>query len=204
MHPSFFAKGFIIGILINAPLGPIGLLCVQRTLSKGKLYGLMSGLGAATADAVYSFIPAFGLTLVSNFLVEHLAWFRPIGGVFLCCLGVKAFLSKSEPSTAPENRVSHFGAYLSTLFLTLMNPLLLLVFIAVFTGFELVSPNSSYGSSALLVMGIFLGSGVWWLLLSSVAGIFRERLTSAYVQWIKKISGIIMTAFGLIILLSLN
>jgi threonine/homoserine/homoserine lactone efflux protein len=200
MHFSFFAKGLIIGILINAPLGPIGLLCVQRTLSKGKLYGLMSGLGAATADAIYSFIPAFGLTLLSSFLVDHHAWFRPIGGLFLCALGIKALLSKSKKTAIPETRISHFGAYASTLFLTLMNPLLLLVFIAIFAGLRIVNSSANYGSSVLLVAGIFIGSGLWWLLLCSIASAFREKLTSDNIMWIKKISGLIIIAFGLLVL----
>ena len=200
MHLSFFAKGLVIGILINAPLGPIGLLCVQRTLSKGKLYGFISGLGAATADAVYSFIPAFGLTLVSSFLVDHYAWFKPVGGLFLCGLGIKAFLSKSKKTAIPETGISHFGAYASTLFLTLMNPLLLLVFIAIFAGLRIVNSSANYGSSVLLVAGIFIGSGLWWLLLCSITSAFRERLTSDNIMWIKKISGLIIITFGLLVL----
>ena len=202
MDLSFFIKGLVIGILVNAPLGPIGFLCVQRTLAKGKLCGLVSGIGAATADAIYSFIPAFGLTLLSSFLVDHQEWFRPIGGIFLCGLGIKALLSKSKETAVPEIRISYFGAYVSTFFLTLMNPLLIFVFTAIFAGLRIVNSSANYDASALLVLGIFIGSGLWWLLLSGVTGIFRERLTSGNVFWVRRISGMVITAFGLIILLS--
>jgi threonine/homoserine/homoserine lactone efflux protein len=202
MHLNIFLKGLIIGILVNAPLGPIGWLCVQRTLSKGKLYGLVSGFGAATADAIYSFIPAFGLTLLSSFLVEHQAWFRPIGGIFLCGLGVKAFFSRSEKTPVAEIKISYFGAYISTLFLTLVNPLLILVFTAIFAGLSIVNSSADYSASTILVLGIFIGSGLWWLVLSSITATFREKLSSGIVLWMKKISGLAIVAFGILVLVS--
>ena len=203
MESELFIKGFIIGFSIAAPVGPIGILCIQRTLSEGNIQGMVTGLGAATADAIYGFIAAFGLTFISNFLVEQSFWFRLIGGLFLCYLGIKAFLSKpQDPALSLGNRTT-LSAYGTTFFLTLTNPMTILFFAGVFAGLGLVSESILYSSAGLMVIGVFLGSGTWWLILSGATSIFRRKINDLKLAWINKISGFVILAFGVAALISI-
>ena len=197
-----FLKGFIIGISIAAPVGPIGVLCIQRTIAHGKWNGLATGLGAASADAVYGFVAAFGLTFISNFLVAQQTWFRLIGGGFLVYLGVRAYFSSPENSSIHTSSPKHAGAYGTTFLLTLSNPMTILSFAAIFSGFGLVDSSIRYGSAALMVVGVFLGSASWWLFLSGGTNLFRSRLNEK-LSWINKLSGIIIAVFGVVALASL-
>lgn len=200
---NFFVKGFIIGISIAAPVGPIGVLCIQRTLVGGRLYGLVSGLGAATADTIYGFMAAFGLTFVATAIEEQEIWFRLIGGGFLCYLGIKAFLSKPAERTESEQSLSYVGAYGSTFFLTLTNPMTILAFAAIFAGLGLVSSGVHYALASLMVVGVFLGSGCWWFMLSSATNLFRGKLEQSKLILINRISGLVIITFGLWTILSL-
>jgi len=139
-----FFKGLIIGFSIAAPVGPIGMLCIRRTLVYGRLSGLVSGLGAATADAVYGSIAAFGLAFVATFLVNQQGWLHLVGGLFLCYLGIKAFLAKPATATTTPESISLASDYASTFFLTLTNPLTILSFAAVFAGLCLGSVGGNY------------------------------------------------------------
>ncbi len=197
-----FLKGFIIGISIAAPVGPIGVLCIQRTISHGKLSGLATGLGAASADAVYGFVAAFGLTFISNFLVAQQTWFRLIGGGFLIYLGVRAYFSNLDNRTVNTNNPSLAGAYGTTFLLTLSNPMTILSFAAIFSGFGLVDASIHYGSAALMVIGVFWGSASWWLFLSSGTNLLRGRLNQRLV-WVNKLSGIVIAVFGVVAIGSL-
>ena len=197
-----FLKGLIIGISIAAPVGPIGVLCIQRTVTYGKLNGLATGLGAASADAVYGFVAAFGLTFISNFLVAQQTWFRIIGGGFLIYLGIRAYFSTPDNPTPNTSNQNHAGAYGTTFLLTLSNPMTILSFAAIFSGFGLVDSSMHYGSAALMVIGVFLGSASWWLLLSSGTNLFRNRLNER-LSWINKLSGIVIAAFGVVAIGSL-
>ncbi len=195
-------KGIILGFSIAAPVGPIGVLCIRRTLAEGRGAGFVSGLGAATADAVYGCIAGFGLTFISNILVEQQIWLRLIGGAFLCYLGVKAFVTKPTEgtSTASENGLT--SAYASTFFLTLTNPMTILSFAAIFAGLGAVSTDGGYLSAMLLIAGVFIGSALWWFTLSGVSGIFRAKFNPRALQWVNRISGAVIGAFGLLALLS--
>lgn len=202
MDLIYFYKGLIIGFSIAAPVGPIGILCIKRTLTSGRWIGLASGLGAATADAIYGFIAAFGLTFISNFLIQQQTWLRLIGGAFLCILGIKTFISKPVDSSAQSNHLSLLNAYGSTLFLTLTNPLTILSFAAIFAGLGLVDANSDYLSASITVLGVFLGSACWWILLSSGVHFLRARFTPAGLHWVNRISGLIILGFGMVSLFS--
>jgi threonine/homoserine/homoserine lactone efflux protein len=203
MDIALLLRGIIIGFSIAAPVGPIGVLCIRRTLADGRGHGFVSGLGAATADAIYGCIAGFGLTFISDILVSQQVWFRLIGGLFLCYLGVKNFLAKPAEQAASTTENGLVGAYASTFLLTLTNPMTILSFAAVFAGLRVASVSGQYGSAAVLVLGVFTGSILWWLLLSSIAGAFRTRFDARALQWINRLSGIIVTAFGIIALLSL-
>ncbi|MEM8809698.1 MAG: LysE family transporter, partial [Cyanobacteria bacterium P01_G01_bin.38] len=170
-----FLKGILLGFAIAAPVGPIGVLCIRRTLAYGRLSGLLSGLGAATADGVYGGIAAFGLALVSDFLVNQSSWLRIIGGLFLCYLGITTFLAKPANKAAPTTRTGLLGVYLSTVVLTLTNPATILSFVLIFAGFA--PADLGYGQAAILVSGVFLGSALWWIFLSGGVSMFRRWLT---------------------------
>ena len=200
---SFLLRGFIIGFSIAAPVGPIGVLCIRRTLAEGRIYGLVSGLGAATADAIYGCVAGFGLTFVSNFLISQQIWLRLIGGGFLCFLGLRTFLSKPSEQAASTKVNGLFGAYASTFFLTLTNPMTILSFAAIFAGLGVGSADGSYVSAAILVFGVFIGSVLWWLVLSTTVSMFLKKFTPSGLQWINRIAGIILVGFGLIVLFSL-
>jgi threonine/homoserine/homoserine lactone efflux protein len=197
MDLTFLLKGLAIGFSIAAPVGPIGLLCIRRTLAEGRLCGLVSGLGAATADATYGCVAGFGLTFISNFLVSQQTWLRLAGGAFLCYLGVRTLLAKPAEQAAPAAGRGLAAAYASTLFLTLTNPLTILSFAAIFAGLGLAGTRGSYASAGVLVLGVFTGSAAWWLLLSGGVGLLRDRFGTRALRWVNRISGAVITLFGL-------
>jgi threonine/homoserine/homoserine lactone efflux protein len=200
---SFVLKGMIIGFSIAAPVGPIGVLCIRRTLAEGRAYGLVSGLGAATADACYGTIAALGLTLVSSFLVDQANWLRLIGGGYLCYLGLKTFRSQPAERAAEAQGRGLLGAYTSTLFLTLTNPLTIFAFAAIFAGVGAEAAAGNTLGALNVVLGVFLGSATWWLILVTVTSLFRSRLTSGGLVWVNRVSGLIILGFGALMLYAL-
>lgn len=203
MIPGFFLQGLVMGFSIAAPVGPIGLLCIQRSLSKGRIAGLASGLGAATADALYGSLAGFGVAYVSNFLVEEQTWIRLVGGVFLLYLGSRIYLSVPKDSAVEAGERSLVGDYGSTFVLTLSNPLTIISFAAIFAGLGLAGAGGDYASAVVLVSGVFSGSALWWVILSTGVGSLRTRLTSSGMRWVNRISAALIVAFGLVALFSL-
>jgi threonine/homoserine/homoserine lactone efflux protein len=201
MDLHFFLKGLIIGFSIAAPVGPIGVLCIRRTLAEGRAQGFVSGLGAATADAIYGCVAGFGLTFISSFLIHQQEWFRLVGGAFLLYLGGKAFLSRPAEQQGLTEGIGLAGAYASTFFLTLTNPVTILAFGAIFAGFGIAGGGGDYLSAAILVLGVFLGSASWWLILSSGVGLVRRRFDLQALRWVNRISGLIIVGFGLVSIL---
>ncbi len=201
---NFLLKGLILGFAIAAPVGPIGVLCIRRTLADGKMNGFFSGLGAATADMFYGAVAAFGLTAIQSFLYGWQFWLRLIGGLFLFYLGIQTFASKPAESAAQvkERRGGLFGAYLSTVFLTLTNPATIISFTVIFAGLGFARTGGNYTSASFLVLGVFLGSSAWWLTLSSIVGFFRERFTSQWMVWVNRIAGAAIFGFGIITLVA--
>jgi threonine/homoserine/homoserine lactone efflux protein len=195
-------SGLIIGFSIAAPVGPIGVLCIRRTLAEGRLHGLVSGLGAATADAVYGCIAAFGLAFISDLLVQQQMGLRVIGGAFLCLLGVRTILAKSSEKPTNGKKLGLAGAYVSTFLLTLTNPVTILSFAAVFSSLGLGGSAGDYGSAALLVLAVFIGSAAWWLILSGAVSLFRARVAPRVHLWINCVSGMIILGFGIVALVS--
>ncbi len=204
MDINFVLRGLLIGFSIAAPVGPIGVLCIRRTLAEGRAYGLVSGLGAATADATYGLVAGFGLTFISTFLVDQGIWLRLIGGLFLLYLGVRTFTSRPAMASSSEAKrdKSLLAAYASTLGLTLTNPATILSFTMVFAGLGLATGSSDYVDATLLVLGVFLGSASWWLLLSGAVSLLRSRFNYAGLWWVNRVSGIIITSFGFLALIS--
>lgn len=204
MEIPFYLRGLLIGFSIAAPVGPIGVLCIRRTLAEGRISGLVSGLGAASADAVYGAIAAFGLTLISASLMAKGDWIRLVGGLFLLYLGFKTFTSKPAEQAASTEGYGLWRDYLSTFFLTLTNPMTILSFTAIFAGLGLGVAGTDYDSALALILGVFSGSALWWLLLSSGVGLFRSRLTTDSLVWVNRLSGLVILGFGSTALLTLT
>ncbi len=207
-----FMRGVILGLSIAAPVGPIGVVCIRRTLSGGRWMGLISGLGAATADAVYGLVAALGLALSADALARLQSWLQLFGGAFLCYLGVRAFLDRPEalgelsvtPSAAMvpggARRSEFAGAYASTFALTLANPITILSFVAIYMGLGLSTASAGALAPALLVLGVFVGSVLWWFILSSAASMLRGRLSPRGMLWVNRVSGVVILAFGVVTL----
>jgi len=204
MDMGLFLEGIIIGFAIAAPVGPIGVLCIRRTLAEGRASGLVSGLGAATADAVYGSVAALGLTFVADFLMGGETWLRLAGGAFLVFLGIKIFLARPAERAAPATRSRLPGAYASTFFLTLTNPTTILSFAAIFAGLGAGSADGDVPSTMFLVLGVFLGSAMWWFLLSSATGLLRSRLSIGGLRWVNRVSGTVIATFGVLALSGLG
>ena len=192
--------GGILGFSIAAPVGPVGALTIRRTLAQGRLAGFLTGLGAATADSFYGAVAAFGLTFVTGFLMAQQGWLTLVGGLFLCYLGAATFLAKPAPIEHAPPISTLLGAYASTVLLTLTNPATILSFMGIYAGLGLREAVASYGSASAFVFGVFVGSAAWWLLLSFGVGALRERVSTHGLRWINRVSGAMIAAFGVLVL----
>jgi threonine/homoserine/homoserine lactone efflux protein len=191
MSKELLLKSLVLGLSIAAPVGPIGILCIRRSLVEGRIAGLICGLGAASADAVYGAIGAFALNGISAWLVRGRVWMTLAGSGFLLYLGVKTFRAVPK-ATAPGSAT---GAYVSTFLLTLANPLTILSFAAAFAGMG--AGAVGYDGVVTMLVGVFVGSAIWWLLLTSSAGALRGRLSPPFFVAINRVSGALLTGFGL-------
>jgi threonine/homoserine/homoserine lactone efflux protein len=190
-----FVKGLAFGFLLAATVGPMWVLCFRRTIAQGAFAGFVSGMGIAVADGLYGAVAAFGLTVISGFLLRHSFWIGLVGGAFLVYLGITTLLSRptlESSNPAPAGMTQNF---LSTLGLTLANPPTILAFAAIFTGLGLVSGD--YGAAALVVLGVFLGSASWWLVLAAGAGWLRDRIGSGLFRGINIVSGLSILGFAI-------
>lgn len=196
MDYLLFTKASVIGLSIAAPVGPIGLLCMQRTLLNGAKTGFACGLGAASADAIYGAIGAFGLTTVTQLFTSLSKPLALFGGAFLIWMGIQFLRAKSEAKAAAfVSNSSTLAAFGSTMALTLANPMTILSFIAVFSalsGSMEVSPESA----TIMVIGIFFGSAIWWLMLSACVSKVRQKIDTVAMNRISKAAGILLMAFG--------
>jgi threonine/homoserine/homoserine lactone efflux protein len=190
-------RGVIIGFSIAAAIGPISFLCMQRTLADGRMAGLLSGLGAATADAIYGCVAGFGLRFIAAFLMKYSLLLQFVGGVFLCFLGIRIALRATADQTALVTRGGLARAYSSALVLTLTNPITILAFLSVFAAFGIGSAQGSYSSAAFLVAGVFLGSALWWFVLNSIVASLRAQFTASSLFLVIGMSAAVVFTFGL-------
>ncbi len=204
MSADLFLKGIFMGFALAAPVGPIGLLCIQRTLHEGRLAGFVSGLGATVADMIYGCIAGFGVTVVSSFLVSQEKWLRLIGGAFICYLGFRIFFSKPAEQAAASAGNGLLKAFLSTFFLMITNPITIAVFMTMFAGMGATGMSGDYINVAALVGGISLGSAFWWLMLCGGVSLLRNKFTLQRMQWINRIAGTILVGFGVMALWSVK
>jgi len=195
---AFFLKGLAFGFVLAATVGPMWVLCLRRTLSAGRLAGFASGMGIAVADALYGAVAAFGLTALSTFLLAQQFWLALGGSGFLLWLGARTLLAKPTPLEARVDAPSPRGlaaGFLSTLGLTLANPPTILAFAAIFAAIG-VGAQSRYGAAALVVLGVFLGSALWWVILAAAAGALRARLGPRTMRAINMVSGLTILGFA--------
>ena len=204
MDVSYLLRGIIIGFAIAAPVGPIGVLCIQRTLNRGASFGFVSGLGAATADACYGMIAAFSVAAVFNFLSAQKIWFSLGGGLYLGYLGIKAFRTVPDKQAETANGKGRLSAYLSILILTLTNPMTIFAFAAVFAGFGFGDTAGNYLNAVFLVIGVFTGSAMWWLTLSGITGLIRHKFSTRHLIWVNRISGMVILGFAVYIVWGLH
>jgi threonine/homoserine/homoserine lactone efflux protein len=197
VDPTLAFRGFVLGFTIAAAVGPISLLVIRRTLSEGRVVGLVSGLGVATADATYGAIAAFGLGAITQVLVEARHILGLVGGLFLLWLAWRtARAEPHDPASVRPRRGGLAAAYASILGLTLTNPMTILSFAALFAGLGVTSGEP--GGAALVTLGVALGSGTWWVVLTSVASVLRTRITTTWVRRINVASGVVIGAFAVV------
>jgi threonine/homoserine/homoserine lactone efflux protein len=209
---EIFLKGILIGFLVAAPIGPIAILCIKRTIDRGYRHGLSSGLGAATADSLYAAAAGLSLTVITSALSSIESWIRLGGGVTLTLLGIwhiakfiinrKKEASEQDNSLTVENKspMRNMGGFLSTLGLTLTNPATIIVFTALFSGYSIVTSDNSIINSAMLVPGVFTGSLGWWFILVSIAALARKKLPAKVTRSLSFLSGFVLAGFGIFIL----
>jgi len=193
------AQGLVIGFSLAAPVGPLGLLCIQRTLRHGFTIGLLTGVGVALADAVYGLIAAFGFTIVSDFLVQHRSLISMAGGLFLGWLGAKTLMNyQAHPHAAHEKKGSGWwNALFSAFLLTMSNPMTIMAYVAIFSSSSIAIEDASHEAAFLMTLAIFTGSLAWWLILSGVVAATKHRLNQKHLSAINIVSGLILIGFGI-------
>ena len=198
---GLLVQGIVLGFSIAAPVGPIGVLCIRRTLQNGFKSGLASGLGAASADAVYGAIAAAGLTLAADFLAKRQIWMGILGGAFLLFLGVRIFLNPPPEADGQDLETNKLGGdYLSTFLLTLSNPITIFSFAVMFGGLSAGAGDRVRIGAFVLVLGVFSGSALWWLGLSTSVNYFRKKFSVGVMQWVNRLAGAVIVGFGLVML----
>lgn len=200
---TYFYKGIFVGFVIAAPVGPVGIMCIHRTICQGKLAGYVSGLGAALADTFFGAIAAFGFGFIAAPLIDHNNWLRFVGGVVLCLIGLRSLLARKLPAPATRDRANLIGDFVSAFLVTLTNPITVISFAAIYAAVNIPHLADHYRWGLALTLGVFIGAAVWWLLLTVVAGAFHGRVAERGVLWINRISGAIILVFGMLLLVSL-
>ncbi len=191
MNWSYIIDGIIIGISASIPLGPIGVLVIQRTLNKGRLSGFISGLGAALSDTIYAIIAGFSLSFIVGFIETQMLWIQIIGASVLIGLGLKIFYT--NPATQLRRQKKRSSSLVQDLFstfiLTITNPLAVFLFLAFFAGFRVVEAEQSLYDRFMLIIGVFAGASLWWFTLSSLINMLRSKINLRRLFWLNKIAG---------------
>jgi threonine/homoserine/homoserine lactone efflux protein len=200
MLVTLFVKGFVIGFIIAAPVGPINIMCVRRTIVHGRLAGLVSGCGAAMADTVLGAIAIFGLAFLSEFLIGERFWLAVGGALFLTVLGIRSLTKPPPKLVSGRDPTNLVGDFTSTFVLTLSNPITILSFFGIFAAFG-VHPDERIGPDDwAALLGVLAGSTAWWLTLIGLAGMFHGRFTVSGLVWANRITGVVMLVFAAVVL----
>lgn len=197
-------KGLIIGIFTSAPVGPIGLLVIDRTAHGGKSHGFISGLGAATADTFYATLAAYGMSIVLDYVEMHVLFFRTLGALFLFGFGLWFLFRTPRQRNLKKDGTTYLAHFFSTLLLTLTNPITVFAFIALFAAFGMENPRAYNISPGYLVLGVFTGSVLWWLLVCFISNHYRKELRHPNVRLINRILGVLFMISGLATIFTLR
>lgn len=204
MGLALFWKGIIIGLMVSIPLGPIGVLCIQRTLNKGRKSGFVSGLGAAGADTFFALVAGLGISMIITFIKAQHIYFQIIGGVIVMYLGIHIFFTNPVKQLrlqrTSQNKLSQ--DFISVFFLTVSNPMAIFFFLAMFAGVNLAGDDIKLFHVGLIVAGVFLGSSSWWFVLTTFVNIFRNRFRLKSIWWMNKVAGVIIFFLGVAAILS--
>lgn len=202
MNLEILFTGIVIGLAVAAPIGPINLMCIQRSLNHGFAAGLMTGAGAVVGDGVFAAVSAFGLAAVSGAISAYSGWIEAVGGLMLVIMGVRVFVQPppERSSAPPPSLVRHAGLFSGTFFLTITNPATMLGFIALFGAGGLVRSPGNYGAAGLMVLSVMTGSLIWWIIVSGTVSRYRSRFSAATMRLIDHISGVLILGFGLFVL----
>lgn len=197
---SLFIKGIIIGLIASIPLGPIGVICIQRTINKGRSSGFVSGLGAAVADTIFAAIAAFSLTYIINFIEERQLIIEFVGGIIVILLGLKTFYTNPVSQLKRHKRKKNKPVedFISVLLLTGTNPFAIFFFVALFAAAGIVHHSQGFGQSSVALVGVFLGGALWWYTLTSLVNLFRHKFRLKQLWWINKIAGAAILLLGLL------
>ena len=202
---TLLIKGILVGLLASIPLGPIGVICIQRTINKGKLSGFLSGMGAASADTLFAAIAGFSLTFIISFIEEKHIIFQAIGGVIVFGLGIKIFYTNPIKQLRRHKRKKNslLEDYLSVLLVTITNPLAVFLFIALFASLGVVAEGTDFLLSLVATSGVFVGAILWWYILTTLVDTFRSKFRLKQLWWINKISGAAILIIGAVAIIGL-
>ena len=205
MELQFLIKGFIVGLVVSIPLGPMGVLCIQRTLNKGKSSGISSGMGIATADTIFALIAGLGISFIIHFLSEQQLIIKMIGGLVIALIGLKIFIANPVKQLKKHRKEGKtlFEDFFSILFMALSNPFTIFLYIAIFAGLNLHDVSSGYSSALLVVAGVFTGTSISWFAISTVVNHFRAKIRLRKLMWINRIAGLTIILFGVFAICSL-
>ncbi len=195
----YILKGLAIGLLVSVPVGPIGVLCIQRTLNKGKWHGVVSGLGATTSDLVYALIAAFCLSFVETFIEEHRIVIQLVASFVVLMFGVYIFNSNPvrQLSVQKKSKSSFWSDYVSAFALCITNPLILFLFIGLFARFSFFAPHDTFGQTVIGLLAILLGAFLWWLVLNSIVDIFRKKINVRGLWLVNKLTGSVIIVLAI-------
>lgn len=205
MSFSLLWEGFIIGIAVSVPLGPLGMLCIKRTVNKNWKSGFSSGLGIAASDAIYAIIAGFSLTIIINFISSYEIYFKILGTSMMVLLGLYIFMSNpaKEIQKFKQRGTSYLQDFLTAFLLTITNPLSVFVFIAIFTSYSVVLQLSQLFEALLIIGGIFVGGASWWFILTGLAYLFKHKLTINTLWWANKIIGLSVVLIAIVLFIFL-
>jgi threonine/homoserine/homoserine lactone efflux protein len=205
MALALVIKGILMGLLVSVPPGPVGVMCIKRTMTRGIRSGVVSGIGAASADTLYALIAGLGLSYVINFIQKEQFWIQLVGSIIIMIIAVKLFYTNPavEFRNSRTRRSKPMEEFISIFLVTLSNPMVVFIFIAMFAGFNMLGENTNPFIALFLVGGVFSGAMLWWFVLSIIVDRFRNRIRLKNIWWMNKILGLIVFICGLVIVLKL-
>lgn len=201
----YIFRGMLIGLMVSVPLGPMGVLIIQKTLHKGALSGFIAGMGAACADLFYATVAAFGLGFVINTIKTHEVILQIVGGIFLLIMGLNIYFANPLKQIKARRRVTKkglLGDFLSLFFLTVSNPVTVVVFMAVLQEHLYWEKRRPFSTEIMLLIGVLLGGSAWWYTLSTIVNVFRKKFKLRVLVTINRVSGIIITILGGLVILA--